>query len=101
MATKREIYTIPDNVVKTFNTFSKRNLIPKSALVTQLLREFFKKNKISYNVDDFEGTTEEQPFENISEKERIEKEKCSQDPIYFIETYRSEERRVGKECRSR
>jgi hypothetical protein len=87
MATKREIYTIPDNVVKTFNTFSKRNLIPKSALVTQLLREFFKKNKISYNFDDFEGTTEEQPFENISEKERIEKEKCSQDPIYFIETY--------------
>ena len=41
MATKREIFTIPENVVKELNKPAKERLIPKSKAVTKLLKDFF------------------------------------------------------------
>ncbi len=44
MATTREIFTIPEEIVKKLNSYSKESLIPKSRLITKLLIEFFEKN---------------------------------------------------------
>jgi len=45
MATKREIFTIPEEIIIELNAFSKESLIPKSKLITKLLKDFFDKQK--------------------------------------------------------
>lgn len=45
MATKVENFTIPEEIVKDLNEYSKKTMIPKSRLVTKLLKDFFEKIK--------------------------------------------------------
>jgi metal-responsive CopG/Arc/MetJ family transcriptional regulator len=40
----QENFTIPSELIKKLNEYSKESLIPKSALIAKLLKEFFEKN---------------------------------------------------------
>jgi hypothetical protein len=44
MANKKVNFTIPEDILKTLNYYSKETMIPKSRLVSKLLKEFFIKN---------------------------------------------------------
>lgn len=46
MATKVKNFTIPEEIIEKLASYSEKNLVPQSALVTKLLKEFFEKNKI-------------------------------------------------------
>lgn len=41
MATKVKNFTIPEEILKKLNDYSKKSLIPQSRLVTKLLKDFF------------------------------------------------------------
>ncbi len=43
MATIRETYTIPEELVKKLNKYSADKMIPKSRLVSKLIKEFLDK----------------------------------------------------------
>ena len=47
MATKREIFTIQEEIVNNLNSYCQEKLIPKSRLVSKLLKEFFENIKIN------------------------------------------------------
>jgi hypothetical protein len=40
----QETFTIPSDIVKQLDDYSKKSLIPKSRLIANLLKNFFKKN---------------------------------------------------------
>ncbi len=40
MSAIRETYTIPEELVNKLNEYSKKSMIPKSRLVTKLLKDF-------------------------------------------------------------
>jgi hypothetical protein len=44
MATKVKNFTIPEEILEKLAFYSKENLVPQSALITKLLKEFFEKN---------------------------------------------------------
>ncbi len=46
MAHIRDNFTIPEEILEILNNYSKKTMIPKSRIVTKLLRDFFEKNKI-------------------------------------------------------
>jgi hypothetical protein len=43
MATKVKNFTIPEEILESLKNYSEKTLIPQSALVTKLLKEFFEK----------------------------------------------------------
>ena len=44
MANKKENFTIPEEILKQLNSYSKETMIPKSRLISKLLSEFFIKH---------------------------------------------------------
>ncbi len=45
MATKVKNFTIPEDILKKLASYSEESLVPQSALVTKLLKEFFEKKE--------------------------------------------------------
>ena len=45
MATKSENFTIPVETIKKLNDYSKESMIPKSRLVSHLLKKFFEEEE--------------------------------------------------------
>jgi len=45
MARLKDTFTIPEEIVKQLNEYSKKSMIPKSKLVSKLLKDFFDKQK--------------------------------------------------------
>ena len=43
MATKTKTFTIPEEILEKLASYSENSLIPQSALITKLLKEFFEK----------------------------------------------------------
>ena len=41
----QETYTIPADLVRLLDNYSKETMIPKSRLISKLLKEFFENNK--------------------------------------------------------
>lgn len=46
MSTSREIFTIPKELVTKLTDYKKRTMVPKSQLVSKLLKDFFDKESI-------------------------------------------------------
>jgi metal-responsive CopG/Arc/MetJ family transcriptional regulator len=45
MSSKVENFSLPSELVKKLNVFSKESMIPKSRLIKRLLEDFFEKNE--------------------------------------------------------
>lgn len=45
MANKRENFTIPEELIDRLNKHSKETMIPKSRIVSKLLKDFFLENE--------------------------------------------------------
>lgn len=45
MATKTKTFTLPEEILEKLASYSEESLIPQSALIAKLLKEFFEKNK--------------------------------------------------------
>ena len=49
MATKVKNFTIPEEILEKLAAYSKEHMVPQSALISKLLKNFFEKNGKNIN----------------------------------------------------